>query len=210
LSAESRPSLRQQQTQLTRQLIFKALAEVVLEEGVHAFSVQRVAERAGLSHRTLYRHFPTRQALLDGLGDWAAEMYAELGLEEPASVLDLPDHARRIFENWDLHEPLVRAYVILRVTSGLEPSSRQERTRRLSALTDEWLSSLPEPERRRAALVLRTLVTTHTWHQMRADYGVSGSEAGEAVAYALQLVIDDLERRNARAGAKRRGQIEGQ
>ncbi|MCB1015943.1 MAG: TetR/AcrR family transcriptional regulator, partial [Acidimicrobiales bacterium] len=31
------------------------------------FSVQGVADRCGISHRTVYRHFPTRESLLDGL-----------------------------------------------------------------------------------------------------------------------------------------------
>ena len=43
---------------------------VVLEDGVHAFSVATVAARAGISHRTVYRHFPTKEALLGAFWAW--------------------------------------------------------------------------------------------------------------------------------------------
>ena len=192
-------TLREQQTRLTRELIFKALAEVVLEEGVHAFSVRRVAEKAGLSHRTVYRHFPTRQALLDALGAWSAEENARLGIEDPSTVGALPDHVRRLFKYFDTFEPLVRASVILRVTTGLEPSSRTDRTGKVRRMMDGWLPNLPEDERRRAGLAIRTMMNTVTWHQMRSDYDISGEEAGEAMGFALQLLLKQLERRNTAA-----------
>lgn len=34
------------------------MVEVILEGGLPGFSVQEVADRAGVSHRTVYRHFP--------------------------------------------------------------------------------------------------------------------------------------------------------
>ena len=53
----------------TREAILEALVRVVLDDGIHAFSVANVAARAGVSHRTVYRHFPTKEALLDALSD---------------------------------------------------------------------------------------------------------------------------------------------
>src|SRR4030095_3779844 len=62
--------LRDLHADLTRDLIFEALMRLVSEEGVHDFSIQRVANLAGVSHRTVYRYFPTREALLEGLALW--------------------------------------------------------------------------------------------------------------------------------------------
>lgn len=61
----------------TREAILRALAEVVVAEGVAAMSVQQVADRAGITHRTVYRYFPDRQALLDGLGGWVQAQMQE-------------------------------------------------------------------------------------------------------------------------------------
>ncbi|MFD4315391.1 TetR/AcrR family transcriptional regulator [Streptomyces sp. NPDC058548] len=49
-----------------RERILKAAAEVVGEEGTQA-SLRDVARRAGVGLGTLYRHFPTRDALLETL-----------------------------------------------------------------------------------------------------------------------------------------------
>lgn len=46
--------------------LFEVGREVVAEQGVNA-SMREVARRAGVGIGTLYRHFPTREALLDAL-----------------------------------------------------------------------------------------------------------------------------------------------
>ena len=42
----------------TRRAILDALAHVVVESKGFGFSVQEVADRAGVTHRTVYNHFP--------------------------------------------------------------------------------------------------------------------------------------------------------
>src|SRR5262249_62319829 len=63
-------TLRDQHSELTRDLIFQALTRLVLDEGVHDVSIQQVADVAGVSHRTVYRYFSSREELLDGLAEW--------------------------------------------------------------------------------------------------------------------------------------------
>jgi AcrR family transcriptional regulator len=190
----AKQSLREQQQELTRELIFQAIVDVVLEEGVQAFTVQRVAERAGVSARTVYRHFPTRQALLDAIGDWSAEQNAQHGLAPPTSAAEFPEQARRIFRSWDEDEDAVRAFVILRLLGGLQPRERTERVQRIAQLIDEWAPHAPVEVRQHGIRTIRALYNTVTWTQMRTDLGITGAEAGDAVAYAIQLVLDDLKR----------------
>lgn len=57
----------QAQSEKTRRAILDALAEVIVEKGGFGFSVQQVADRAGVTHRTVYNHFPSREALNDAL-----------------------------------------------------------------------------------------------------------------------------------------------
>ncbi|HZD23949.1 MAG TPA: helix-turn-helix domain-containing protein, partial [Acidimicrobiia bacterium] len=51
-------------TEATRRVILEAAAALFLERNSDRFSVQEVADRAGVTHRTVYRYFPTRQELL--------------------------------------------------------------------------------------------------------------------------------------------------
>lgn len=49
--------------------------------------MQEVAKRAGVTHRTVYNHFPTREALSDALAAYVDERLASLG---PAPDAQLP------------------------------------------------------------------------------------------------------------------------
>ena len=51
-------------TEATRKVILDAAVDLFLERQSDEFSVQEVADRAGLTHRTVYRYFPSRQELL--------------------------------------------------------------------------------------------------------------------------------------------------
>lgn len=59
--------------------------EVIIEQGAHA-SLRDVARRAGVGLGTLYRHFPTREALLEALLRVSTdELTAKAGLLETSS-----------------------------------------------------------------------------------------------------------------------------
>jgi len=49
--------------------LIDAATRVLVEVGYGAASVQRICERAGVSQGALFRHFPTREALLVAVGD---------------------------------------------------------------------------------------------------------------------------------------------
>lgn len=66
-------TLRDTQKRTTRERIVRAVAELVADAHPAAVSVPAVAQRAGVGVATVYRYFPTKEALLDAsamvLGD---------------------------------------------------------------------------------------------------------------------------------------------
>ena len=58
-------SLREQHKQATRERIVRAVAELVADAHPASISVPAVAARAGVGVATVYRYFPTKEALLD-------------------------------------------------------------------------------------------------------------------------------------------------
>ena len=79
--------LRAEQLEQTRLRILEAMADVLADEEVEEVTVPLVAMRARVSVRTVYRHFPTKEALFDAFGEW--------GEEHLRLVLFLPGDARR-------------------------------------------------------------------------------------------------------------------
>src|SRR5689334_10518730 len=75
--------------------IVGAAREVFRERGAEG-SLDEIAKRAGVGPGTLYRHFPTRDALIDAvMRDWSDRINAE---SEEIALSDLP--AREALAAW--------------------------------------------------------------------------------------------------------------
>ena len=63
-SSEKLPQrLRDRFRKETSRTVLAAAEQVFAEEGLHAASMSKIAERAGVAVGTIYRHFPSKQAL---------------------------------------------------------------------------------------------------------------------------------------------------
>src|SRR5262245_33084783 len=60
-------TLRERHTAQTRELILDALTELLRDRRADEVTTRLIAAEAGVSERTVYRHFPDRAALLEGL-----------------------------------------------------------------------------------------------------------------------------------------------
>lgn len=105
-----------------RQLIMAAALETFAERGAHA-PLEAIAKRAGIGIGTLYRHFPTREDLLNALLEpWAAEVDAAC-----TAVIGGGDSPRAMMVAW-LREYVARVRVYRDCTISLvsamgDPSS---------------------------------------------------------------------------------------
>ena len=77
-------------TQRKRQDILAAARAEFLDNGFRDTSMDRVAERAQVSKRTVYNHFPSKEALFSAIaGQFVAEMQQAVYLEyDPQRPLD--------------------------------------------------------------------------------------------------------------------------
>ena len=75
-------------TEATRKAIVEAAAELFLDRRRGGVSVQEVADRAGLTHRTVYRYFPTRQELMGATAQYLAPGFADDPFGDVSTVED--------------------------------------------------------------------------------------------------------------------------
>jgi AcrR family transcriptional regulator len=181
--------LRNRQTAETRTTILEALGAELAAGGLDDFSVARLAARAGVSERTVYRHFPTREALLDGLSEWYNERVADF--PDRVSAEAIPETIAQVFADFDEHESLARAVLASPGGRELRRHARAARLARLDAALARALDGV-EPGRAAAARALIfALCSARTWQSMRDEGGLDGAAAGAAVAHAIQLILDD-------------------
>ena len=189
--SDPKPSLRERQAEELRASLRAAFVELVLERGGSGFSLHDVAAAAGVSDRTLYRHYPSREALIEAV---TTEEVAELERERRDDVADVgaaifTDGAviADAFELFEKHGDLVRALRMLRA-SGEESPASAERTR----LAREQLRQAgvdPAAVDQLTAL-LRLISGGDAWARMaEPDLALDAREAGYAAHWAAQVLI---------------------
>ncbi len=186
----------------TRQRILDAAVRVVLDEGVHAFTVPNVARRAAITDRTVYRHFATREAILEGLSDL---------LESPGESFDaravLRDTAsfsqavRKAYDEFEKHRDVSRAVVLTSLALRHRLPVRQHRSDEFLVAVRERFPALSPDLQRRAAHLLRSLVGSRQWYVLTEEQGLASSDALETVLWAVTTLFADLERRAIESAA---------
>ncbi len=59
----------------TRELIFKAASQILIDEGLSSLTLAKAAEQAGLSKGGLLYHFPNKVALIDAIFEYHNEIF---------------------------------------------------------------------------------------------------------------------------------------
>ena len=182
--------VRRQRAAETRSRIVEAGAELLHESPVWNWgdlTVRAVAERAGVTERTVYRHFATerdlRDAVLARLEDEAGVDLTGLRLEDVGSV------TARTF-----------AYVSSfplepRTPSDATTAAASERLRSallgaVAPATEGW----PEGDRTLAAAALDVLWSLASYERLVAGWGLDPQDAVKAVTWAIGLVEDAIRR----------------
>jgi AcrR family transcriptional regulator len=189
---QRRSSLRDQQADLTRELIMRAFQGLLQNDHPDAITFPQVAEAAGVSLRTVYRYFPTRVDLLQSAAAWLAEFTGGARWDDPRTVDDLAGAVPEMGRVFDEHTNVFRA---------LAGDELQEQRRvAVAAAVAEVSGNLPADEVRRAEAVLGCLRSGRAWLVLHDHYGLDGDEIVAALDWAARTLLGDVRRRNEAAG----------
>jgi AcrR family transcriptional regulator len=191
---------------MTRELILRALGELLRDERADELSVPDVARKAGVSLRTVYRHFPTREELLGAAADWIEErIFGEVSFEE--TVEDLPKLFRHACACWEQQPLLARAMAVSQAGRSDRSHRHLQRLAAIDRTLAEVTNELPEEEKRRAVAVFGYLENVFAWVSMHHAPALDGGEIEEAVEWAMRTLMGDLRRRNTAARRARRAGV---
>ena len=149
-------------------------------------SHEAIAERSGITARTVYRHFPARAHLAGALWE---RMRDETGTRWPSSEAEIAPAVRAQFAQFEKHEAFVRASI---VASGMREyqafgsaEGRAAFGRSLAAITRD----LSPAESRRLIAVCVAMYSAPFWQMLRDRGQLSAQQAQQAAAGALEAVI---------------------
>ncbi|MEA3080594.1 MAG: hypothetical protein QOD54_262 [Sphingomonadales bacterium] len=181
-------TLRDEQKEQTRTNILEAALALVRSAGEEAVTVRAVAAVAGVTERTVYRHFESRDALI--LSVWLRM----LELIGPSALPQTPDalveRPRSLFPRLDQQRELVRAYLHSQARRVGRGRSNKERQQAMVGCVREELEYLDERSLRRRAAIASFIASPYAWQYLQEFWGMSGKEAGNAAAEALEILLN--------------------
>jgi AcrR family transcriptional regulator len=184
---------------VTRDAVVDAVIEAIREHGVD-FSVQDVADRAGMTHRTVYRYFASRDALFDAVAERYEGWLAEQGIVQPAKTFDdVLSQIETLFRLFDQKPDLVRAVAVRVLVAGKRTRRSEERTRQWLRMFEASFPHLPPEEVRAVFAICRTLTGAVGWHLLTSQFHVPGDEAARGVRRTVAAVYGDLQQREEAA-----------
>lgn len=194
--------LRDRQREYTRRLIMEAVASFVAEGSIHTFSVQDVADRAGISYASVYRHFPTREALLEEMYEWASELAGSLMPTAPSVIEEIPAWIDKSIPVFEQHATIIQAVISVLAALNINPKSKQRRDELIDKIVDESTPHLSQKVTRRTAAVIRYLAGSQGWATLRRQFGLDAEDTAAALTWALEVLIRDLKRQEASVNSK--------
>ncbi len=183
----STPSLTTRHADLTQRLILDSAIELLQGGPVNELSVRAVARQGGMSERTVFRYFATRDDLLDAI---AAEMSLRLGAPEPPTSLEeLLAYPKAIYGRFEETAALTKAALHSELYHRIRSADAEKRGKAIRDLVDRLAPKRDDRERKLAAANILYHLIASTWHYYRFYFGFS---LADSIACANMAIIQAL------------------
>jgi AcrR family transcriptional regulator len=192
-------SLSQARADLVRQRILDGAAALLKSGGPLTFA--GVAAVSEVGERTIYRHFPTREALLAGLFAWSNQRIGFDGAP-PTDAECFNALVERAFPGFEAIEPVIRELLSAPEGRSARLSDLKRRRAAAIALVRHEAPGLNKMETRQVAAVVQLLATASAWSTLRDYWEMDGEEAASAVTTAVRLILDGARSQRKRATPK--------
>jgi AcrR family transcriptional regulator len=203
------PSLREAHTADTRRRIVEALGELLVEEHPATLSMPAVARHAGVSVATLYRYFPTKEALLDAGTELADGVADGLGVPtaERARADELEPLLLAAARHVARHAALIQSQLASPVGREIRRRRLGRRLEQVGTVLDREGLDVAEPEVARLARLAVTLMGSGTMLELLDRQGLSPARVAADLSWAIEALTEvtrtDVRRRTSPATTRR-------
>ncbi|MET0296133.1 MAG: TetR family transcriptional regulator [Microbacterium sp.] len=170
--------------------ILASAAAALRENTFDDISYRSLGDAVGVSERTVYRQFPTRSHLLEGLAAWIEE--TEFPLPAFVTIPEFQAAARARFAAFDASPAF--AFVCARAAS-ISPTGESEPTfltRTIEAMLETAYPTVNVRDRRRVAATIRYFASAPFWARMRTGFEMSAPAISEVFDRTVSLAIGGL------------------
>jgi len=187
-------SLRDEQAEETRTRILEALVRT-MARGVAELTIPAVAEEAGVSVPTVYRHFGSKRELLDALGPYVLKKTRLMPEVPPASLDGLRDMAREIYRRQGEMDLTIRAAMASELGGVIRREHMPERLAMMQQAIRGTAPELDDAMVDRLAPLVVLLFSSAVMRAMTDYFDLTGDDAADRVSWAAEMLV-----RGARSG----------
>ena len=186
--------LRAEQAEATRDRVVDAAIDLLQTTDPGVFGMQDVADRAGVSLRTVYRTFPTKDDLLEGVLAAVKARFDEIAGTPPTTReefdVSVTGAVRAVYEL----EPLYRALFATIAGRQAHRSGAEERRQSFESAFADDLAGLPEDRARLIVSLLHLVTSARTVLWLKDYAGLDANDATEAIGWAITALSDAARR----------------
>jgi len=181
-------SLKDRHSDATQKLILETAIELLEAGSVSNVTARAVAKHAGMSERTVFRYFATRDDLLDAI---AAEAAARMQSPPPPATIDeLLDYPKPLYRSFEEKAALVTGVLHTDLFHRVRLTAAGARWSTVEKLIDERMSGRPRKERRLLATNVNYFLSATTWHYYRSRFELSPEDSIGAAKAAIRALLD--------------------
>ena len=185
-------SMTDVRAQATKDALLDAALAAFADRGI-GFTMQDIADRAGVTHRTVYRYFSSRDELFEALAV-RSDLDEARTLTLPGTVAALREFVPGLFGYFEEHADRTHALALNTLTTG---NSTAESARRMDRLAP-WIRGthphIAESDVAAIAALLRSTIGGVGWHVLTTVNRLSPAEAIVAGQRLIEAVLPLLER----------------
>lgn len=182
--------LRESQAKGTRERILSSVATWMSNPDNGDFTFDEIARESGVQRRTVFRHFVTKEALLESFWVW---INADLSSKPlPSNLSELVEGPRELFPQFDEAEGVIRGSLHTQAGRAMRQGTVAARRKAIKTSLREATLNLKARDRQRIEAVAHALYSAAAWETMRDYAGITGEQAGDAASWALAVLTDAI------------------
>ena len=182
--------LRAEQAEQTKVRIVQAAVDLLSEGDAGDLSMPDVAERAGVSVRTVYRSFANRDELLDGVIAWINEHIQRVAAPRPDTRESYETTTAGAVDVIFQLEPLYRALFATPAGRASHQRQRQGRREAIFEAYAEEMQGLDEAAASRLGAALHLMASSNGALFMKDYWDLSPEDIGRVMQWAIRVLAD--------------------
>lgn len=170
--------------------IIEALVELLAERRGGEVQIQEIAERTGITKRTIFRFFKDKKSMHEAMDEYLVS-YISAGSQQliDLNFVDFGKNAVKLFEE---NEAVTIAYVLSPLGNEARTLLRKKLNQTMiEKISAEYNIKMTKANHARFAIIVN-MVNAKIWYDLKKEHKLPAREIEEGLGWALESLLKNL------------------